>query len=194
MKFIMTLLSLVLLGSGCSGATEPVGATGVIIPLSVGNKWIGEATDYASGAVFRIRVDTIGVEKDTVIDGERRYLISRQNGYVNRSDGAYAWGLGQGGDPLLQFKYPAQVGDSVVHGDSTLKIVVHVLSTDEFVTVPAGTYSCFHYFITGNVSQFETDYFVAPNIGYVKVVSIAKPGPSTVIDSTSWVLTRVELM
>lgn len=193
MKLLLSLVCLSLIVYGCSSTTGPADPAGVILPLKVGNMWIFNATEYAADTVRRKLIDTLDVRSDTVIGGETRYLFNSQNGYLNRSDGAYAWGLSQGGEPILQFKYPTRAGDSVYYGDATYSIMIRVVSTSELVTVPAGHFVCHHYFLTASFGQYDVHYFIAPNIGYVKISSIGRLGVQRTSDSAHWLLTKVIL-
>ena len=174
--------------SACARSTEPVDPVGVIMPLAVGNKWIAEYLEYNDGGVSRRRLDTTSVERDTVIDGELRYMISVATGYVNRDDGLYMWGLDrQLGSPVLFFKYPASVGDEIrpsSHAGDSVWLVIRVRSVNESVTVPAGTFSCYHYVFATNTGQEISRSYLAPNVGFVKIVWPRNSNDPTEPDST----------
>jgi hypothetical protein len=198
MKHISPALAAVLVTlASCTSTTEPQ-APSVILPLTVGNMWIGRATDYRPDTV-RIRLDTIMVEKDTVIDGERRSLFNFQNGYLNRSDGAYFWALGPDGAPTLLYKYPAAAGDEVRYafatgqGNDSIRASIRVLSTNEPVTVPAGTFICHHYYRSSNFGQYDSHVYLAPGVGFIKSIAIPKEGPHGLADSSQWELVGVTI-
>ena len=65
---------------GCKeNSTQPVAQIkgDYIIPLVIGNKWIGEVKLFEyNGNLLKTRMDTMKIDKDTIINGEKWYKSS----------------------------------------------------------------------------------------------------------------------
>jgi hypothetical protein len=63
----------------------------------------------------------------------------------------------------LLFKYPATLNEVYLSYDS---VKVKVISINENVTVPAGTFSCYHY--QTNENGYLSDNYISPGVGMIK--------------------------
>lgn len=146
-----SLILAAIVSTGCSD-NLPTGTKGsVIMPLKEGNMWIGRLTQYdADGNVRTSEPDTIKVfdfkERASRYGDEIRWLhggLIYEEVAENRQDGLH---VTSAYDPdrrhmRLQAKYPASPLDTF---DSKIGTTI-VVSVNETVTVPAGTYRCYHY-------------------------------------------------
>ena len=178
MKRLLCLLPLALLFIACSDdnkGTNPT-QTQEVWPLKVGNQWVGEDTEVDSaGNILRVDTTILAVSKDTVIGGERWYIITVNGNrdpevpiLASRSDGLWAGGPSGG----LFLKYPAAVNDTFMMGSQ----VVVVESVHDTVTVPAGTFVCLNY-KWPEPSTSERPYqlhYYSPGIGGIKAVEYRK--------------------
>ena len=157
--------------AGCSKDDDIAGASsaasGVIMPLKVGNQWINRfVPDDGSGNATRL--DTVTVTKDTLIENERWYYVNGK--YVtNRSNGLWAR---RGNDIWLALKYPANSGDSFVRSGENVSVV----STSAGVALPEGQYSCFQY---KSRTYGSSSIYYAPNVGQVRIDSVYFTGNSS---------------
>lgn len=161
----------------------------VIMPLKVGNSWLGTLTDYDSNGVI-VQVDTLklGVLRDTTISDEKWFIVGTINEGINkvgtfnvmshRNDGIWLANCRPpDGQPCLLYKYPAVAGDNYDFGPEVLAIVT-VLSTNRIVSVPAGQYRCYCYSFDYDLSAIDyggvtrislTEMMcLAPDVGLVK--------------------------
>jgi hypothetical protein len=139
--FLLTLIGLFSF-SGCSSSSEPctpIKTSGPIIPLAIGNEWIYRVTQYQdeSGIIGFVHYDTMRVIRDSLIGGEKWYLMT--DGWsTNRSDGL--WGLyyvtPDSTIPVLLWKYPAKSGEVIRKLDDSIMVV----SIDSAISIP---YGCF---------------------------------------------------
>ena len=177
-RLIIPMLLLTLL-VGCSDDSDNPAGPGTpnkLIPLTIGTtlKWQHYSLNLFTG-VFSLR-DTVSasVKKDSVIGNETWTYISgstMRGLYANRSTGFWGYDDTYGGQ--LFFKYPAQVNDTymIFSNDSGSQdtLIMKVLSTNQSVTVLAGTFSCITYEGTLKSQGLTATYHVAPGIGYVQV-------------------------
>lgn len=177
MRFIRTLFGAMLILStifGCKKDSNPIvspNPTPVIMPLEIGNKWVRQFTLYdTSGVPFSSGTDSITVLRDTLISNERYFVLILQGAervLSNQSEGL-SWFLGTFGWGL-QYKYPGLPGDSFYYiGGAN---VSRITATDTVLTVPAGTYSCYHYSTIINPSypiHGRLEEYVAPHLGFVQ--------------------------
>ena len=151
------------------------GATNELIPLKLGNSWVNIVSVFDSNMVVtRTSVDSLWVSGDTTLNGEKYFMISiksRDSGgilylqhdvYLARNT-LLGYEQLRGGFITASYRYPVMYGDSMV------------ISREERVTVPAGTYNCIVYkFVGGETfvdSTYQTVYgkrYICPNIGIVK--------------------------
>ncbi len=159
-----------LLANGCKdSSSDPSSAdNGVIIPLALNNKWIYKVETFdSSGSIKQSPFDsiTINITGDTVINGESWYQIdgSHSRYFRNKLDGYYSYYQ----YPILEYKYPAKDGDSIMI-TNTLKR--KVLSVNKSIIVNNKTFTTYLYLDT--YPQDVTDAFwytyIAPNIGQVR--------------------------
>lgn len=181
--FVLLILLSILSIMSCSddAVSTPSDPSVGIIPLKTGNSWTFLTTFY----------DTVGVVKftnevketiygDTSIAGTKWFYPSTTHDIMvtNLTDG-YHWREqfvgGSGAEEMLVWKYPAVKGDFFPYAG----VSVFILSTSEVVTVPAGTFDCYHYWSTyrnaaGDTVTGHMDAWLSPNIGMVKVEGYLK--------------------
>jgi len=167
-----SILSIVGCNKQNSTFTSPPTQAGSIIPLAVGNTWLMADTSWdQNGAAFNVQVDTFRVVRDTLIAGEKAYIMHwRRIEYVvvNRSDGCYQGLGGLRGPVTLQYRFPGNVGDSIhasIYYNATMKLV----SVDSTVISPAGSFHCYVY----RTLEFQSPYLfifndiLDPNLGWI---------------------------
>jgi hypothetical protein len=181
-RLSLLALLLVAVAPGC-GLISPDGSDDVIMPLTVGNQWVGRYHLYDStGTVDSTWHDTLTIERAVRDGSETLFTGSNGETYVNRADGLW---YGDSACNLQRAKYPAAAGATfseesvlVLLPGSTApveqKTAMLVVRTDTTITVPAGTYRCYHYrpvIIAPSNARFviERDYYYAPNIGPVMI-------------------------
>ncbi|MEA1980948.1 MAG: hypothetical protein U9N54_08240 [candidate division Zixibacteria bacterium] len=127
-----------------------------IIPLADGNKWVYNIKVFDSTNVqIYSGVDSSWVARDTTLDNQLWHILADKDGpfqiATNRDDGYYARDvtLASGttdidsvGEAYLSAKYPVNVGETFPNKTG---FITEVLSTDDSVTVPAGSFSCYKY-------------------------------------------------
>lgn len=214
---LLTVCLLALFAWTCSDQlpTESSGEKGEIMPLAVGNRWIGVTTKFdTNGLVTSTTFDTILVDTMVIEDGEPWYLSNRQIHERNTADGYWVWFKMIVGMELkfMTAKYPATVGemfnldtvlDASINGDNVDSALQYttVLSTRRRVTVPAGTYLCYQYRTimkvlaapfaldgVGNEYQLYYDQYYAPGIGKVKGETFARTRTGRLYINLRWEL------
>jgi hypothetical protein len=187
MKQLCFLLLAALLIGGC--VDQPTSSTSsVIMPLKVGNQWIGRVSADSAGAAF-IGYDTITIVQEVIINNERWYKANTGDFYINRADGLLSTPTPNlsGDCPCAIIQYPASRGDTlllpevqVLVPDSTdpvtQKIGREVLATDSTISVPAGSFSCYHYMMklyspSNAKFVYPDERFYMPDLGPVLIVS-----------------------
>lgn len=197
MRRIGVSLTVAIVACGCSQELSPVLPDQSILPLQVGNHWIGEGTSFrADGSIRSQGRDTIRIVRDTIVSGERRFVTSANEGYVRRADGIYLWNVGALPTPISYFKFPASTGDRVVVpfvylGSDTL--IVTVVSTDAVVTVPAGTFATYHYLIQSTLTNTDIHQYLAPDVGFVRIEKLDRSPDSLNRGSSVWLLIESRL-
>ncbi len=152
----------------------------IIMPLEIGNMWVYNiyGLDTANNQLRVIKVDTLSVVSDSIINRDRWYYIGglqRTEGWVqNRKDGF--WFALPGTQPFLFAKYPAQAGDTFTSliGSSTARTTV--AGTGVEVKSPAGTYYCYKYVQKVAPMDVITNYYFAPGVGLVKMEIMDRSG------------------
>jgi hypothetical protein len=170
MKLPILLLITTTIATGCGDSITETGDRSVVMPLTVGNEWIGRLTRDGD----RVDYDTVRIDRDTIVAGEHwgitsknqigiRQLPSRadeiHDGYlINRPDGLYSGGIDyyrRFSSDRRRVKFPVAIGDTAVdygwyqfsfaNGSQGEKYRVFGLVTalDQRVEVPAGTYEGF---------------------------------------------------
>lgn len=183
---VLVMIVFLIIGCGKKDPLEPTVPTRVdIMPLNVGITWLYDFEVYQSGNsiptdTLSYRVDIVG---QTTIDNElwyyaRHFFTDGVNSdsmfyyYAQRDSGLYVR-EGQADPAILKIVYPTTQG-TLFNGYSefidflfSFNIVpAEVISTNESITVPQGTYSCHHYsFDLDGAFQHE---FYSPKIGLVR--------------------------
>jgi hypothetical protein len=136
-----------------------------IIPLAIGNRWTMHISDRnALGKVTSFRIETTEILSDTIVDGERWFLMNNSGHNslcTNRPDGFYEL---RGRAKLLRFKYPANIGDRYQGADGE----TYVVSVDEHTSVPKGSFISYQYKVT-RVAGLRTYVCCSPGVGIVNV-------------------------
>ena len=159
--------------------SNPVGSTGSteLVPLKVGNAWVYSKTYYDSlGLVRAAATESVSVSKDTVLNGQSYFFISRQvldsagtpypykQIYFAKNTPTGYWER----DPVLKldtkiYDYPYYYGDSTV------------VRANETITVSSGTYNCIVYSYAAGAVRVDSTYqivygnsYVCPNVGIVQ--------------------------
>jgi hypothetical protein len=172
-------------------ATNPIADNRSIMPLKIGNRWMGTFALYDSTGRITYSSDTLlvtlfAIERDTIIQGERWYVTSGASLpptsfhpsllLTARADGL--WGrpnnTSSSGSYLIA-KFPCSLNDSYVTGkDSNYRATL--LSTNSSVSVPRGMYSCYQYRVSdrNNLSDYKSAYFMYPDSGFIRVDQYAR--------------------
>lgn len=164
--------------NSCKQSTEVNAESGVIIPLKIGNMWVEKITTYDSlGNTMSTMIDTQKVINDTTIGNENWYSYTNYLGsslFTNRPDGYYARDRNfydTSYTITILWKYPAKVNESYNVQDANFV----VKSTDDNVTVTAGSFNCFQY-RHSYISQFGSAYvgyqqnWLSPGLGPVRTM------------------------
>ena len=162
---IMFLLSLSAIS--CKKDNNPINNTDInpnkIFPLSVGNQWIVQVTNYdTTGAVHYTQIDTITILRDTTIQSEKWFI-----GYgimTNRNDGLYDYQASTSSVISLRYKFPTTVNSNYLYRGSQTKVI----SISDSITVQAGNYICYHYRVGFDGISYSDEYF-SPNVGLIKI-------------------------
>jgi hypothetical protein len=163
----------------------------LLIPLSEGNMWFFDISyqDISTGRFLEPnqefpfpQADTLYVHGSTQLDSSPCSLIrtlSVQKGgtwYTPREKGIYSWAQ----DPQdttsmpvfsLTYKYPAYNNEKY----SANGVNVIVKDTAALISVPAGTFTCYHYFSKTpgpNGGIFENNVWLSKGIGMIKNESV----------------------
>ena len=128
--------------------------TSVILPLKVGNIWTYQCTMTDSlGSMFASFSQSTSIVSDTLLNGRRTFLFSTGDYFWNENSGF--WIQSPGKQPLLVYKYPANLGES--YGQ-----LITVIFKDSTINTPKGNFNCYGY------SSGIAITSVAPGIGKVK--------------------------
>jgi hypothetical protein len=148
-----------------------------LIPLKVGNTWIGTDTRYDSNGVVRsTAVKSIWVSADTILNGKKYFSLyykgeqsvgvpdSTLYAFARNSDAGYSEKRRSNFDEELIYGYPYSGRDS------------DIVSTSEAVTVPAGKFYCVVYKYPAGIYHTDSlDYiyyehaYICPTIGIIKI-------------------------
>lgn len=194
-KFLFLILVICLIGCGSedgdSEASKSVIETregkAKIFPLEIGVSWIYEVKtlDTAVNALRVIRVDTLSIIDDTIIDGTKWYEIDGLAGEkaygTNWQDGLYYARSGQ--KPFLFAKYPAEVGDTFTSTIGQIEAKSTVAATGLEIKVPAGTFYCHQYTQVVGPQKVTTNYYFAPGMGLIKMEVIDRRGKTPIIEN-----------
>jgi len=187
----MYLVLIILNISGCKeNSTQVVHAQNYIMPLAVGNMWVGQLKKYDStGTLLETVYDTTRIVSDTTLNGTTWYL-SYEALYRNDS-----WGLKEY-DVYAEYErqmlhYPSELGfkhfiDTAViktklsngeYQKDTIIFGLETASTDTIIITPLDTFHCYYYKpctkkLDGTSSTLEFpmvgSYWYAPGIGPIR--------------------------
>jgi hypothetical protein len=190
-QIVSPLLLLCLVLCGCSEDVLLPEDRLPLRPLVVGNVWIGSTTIYdTSGSVRTIIHDTLRIESDTMINGERWFATNKGGSarYItNRPDGFWLLDTSFPDQPWRDIKQPAQIQevcsrDTFYVGAGFSNYFVHeriLLEKGRELTVPAGTFTANCYSFMQRDSQGhelpDSQYtyrrdrqWIAPGIGHIR--------------------------
>jgi hypothetical protein len=195
-----------------------------LIPLKIGNTWF--ATDkYDTNGVFKSSMEgAYKIIKDSLFKGKKWAVMDEYelvtgpgtNGALvrNDTDGIHIMDEMRNGDLLntLWFKYPCKAGDEFANFSSTYNdlgdietddYVTKVISINESVTVPAGTFKCIHYqqihnytSSSNSFSQHIIDTYISFGVGFIKIIDDNKWNNSDGVkhnNTDTYTLNKVEL-
>lgn len=188
--FLLLLLPIVGCGHLVDSDTdnnEP--SNSVIMPLKVGNTWIGRTTRTdANGTVVSVTYDTLKIVREVRIDSKIWYETNTEELLRNDQQGLH-WKLESWDDcNSLRARYPAMPGDTfgtqtvtalLPQGNVVADMVLftQVVSRDTVISVPLRTIASYHYrrrVESADPSKpidavmIQEHEFYAPNIGPVK--------------------------
>jgi hypothetical protein len=200
MKTLSLNLGLALLAmasAACSNSTGPESNDLSILPLDNGNRWIGEFTVYDSaGTILRRGIDTTSLDNG-VVNGADRFAMLANHRFVSNGEGGLFIGADQSStDQWLYMKYPASRDDQIVHSsgnDGGHSVSVKVISTNESITVDAGTFATYHYETNESNNAYVVHTYMAPGVGFVRVELRDRAGDRWNIGSMVWELREVQL-
>ena len=122
--------------------------------------------------------------------------INTDDLYRYASDGCWGWFNYDGGasSPVMWAKYPASAGDMYMTGEYAGDTTT-VVSTGTSVTVSAGTYTCHRYQIVIYRDDWRRveNYYLAPDVGYVKYEEYYRPAGGTEFLQSVWELDSLDL-
>lgn len=158
-RLLLSLLFLsCLLTAGCSEPNPVQAGDGTcIMPLAIGNTWVGRSTTYDSdGNTIKIVYDTLRIVDKVTVGGEEWWITDQDIAYTNRRDGCWMSVGSPGLNPWLAAKYPAATRDTfnveVVervnqYGSLIDSLVMNsvVSSTSLRCLVPGGDFLCYQY-------------------------------------------------
>lgn len=179
MKYTLFFLAaLTLFGCDSNASPSANNTGGQIVPLKIGNYWHYRLTlfDGLAEVVKGVQENYTRVVRDTIIAGERWYVLLKTFGTTppdsgevfatNRSDGYYELFVTT---PQLKIPYPANSGEKFVRRYTTPAEFIdsiYVGSTDTSVTVPAGTFSTYHYrHVVSYGDTYYSDNYYVPGVG-----------------------------
>lgn len=164
----------------------PIVASASIVPLAVGNSWTIRISYWdLDGKLRTSRYETSRIVGDTIIDGERWFVMTGDGWYnlcANMVDGFYKL---SSGTKVLHVKYPARVGDSY-HGPSG---ETRVVSLNASISVPKGSFVCCQYRVSGPEGA-RLDLYYSPGVGLVSIEGATPYGNLGILRTT----TTVELV
>ena len=158
-----------------TGGPEPVACPpdvieDVMVPLTIGNWWSYEVTEFnQSGTIVDEYDTTATISGDTLIGDSTWFFLEGEIGglsgiVTNMDNGTWSFLPDSTPSEALVLKYPATVGDAYPYYDVT----VHIDAIDAPVTVPAGTFSCYYYRLTAPIVGTVGKIWAEPNVGIVK--------------------------
>ena len=180
-KYVIASL-IFLLTIGCSTKSPLEPEIPNIMPLKVGNSWDYLLSTYDAfgnetqvGSIIETVMGRVSIDSEawflledisTSSDTETYYLANRRDGSWAR-DSINA-------SPELYIKYPMSVGDTFEMGGFLGGGAVEVVSLDETVVVPAGSFKCVHFLNDG--ATLKIHIYFALGKGRIKYVLEAADG------------------
>jgi hypothetical protein len=173
-----------------------------IIPLAEGNFWTYQNYYYRSP-----RKDSINNADSVTLHVGKKILFNNQDWYpwgvldwdysnigINQKDGFYRIFFNNINNisidsACLFFKYPTKNGDKYYSG--CVYDTLHIISIDEEVTVPAGTFKCIHYRTIDSDKYPDNEFFISPGVGMVKCEIINGIDKSYPIPDTVWIILKL---
>ena len=180
---MLMILSLILL-SAC-GDEEIVTSrdTSVLLPLAVGNTWIYEQTRFDSlGTVLGVSMDTIRIDRDTIINGETWYHRALGIHYANRDDGVW---LNIQATSTIVYKYPMQVGEFTTNN---VNDTTWLIDSKSPVSLLIGQFSAYQY--QNKFKGFPFSTYMVPGIGWVIWENVQSVNNLTPYLSSRYVLVK----
>lgn len=176
------LISSILLWNCSSDSSTDINENGsnngVILPLSVGNKWTYELKYYTNNKLDSMNFLTYFIDSTYIFNNEIWYSL-RANLYKgimplkNKHDGLYIYDPQDTVKPILWLKYPASIGDKweiPTKGD-TDSTIYEVESIDSSIASNIGIHICYIYSVRytwySNHTTTSTHYY-EPNLGLIK--------------------------
>ncbi len=204
---IAVLLSALLIVSCSDNSTEPKEADKQIFPTALNNYWDYDDIEYdEEGNVIDESSYRISLPMDTVVNNIRYFGLAYDNelesAVRNKEDGLYMLSHIDQENNIYEnliFKYPAQTGEVFYAGQDDS---VTVVSVNVSVTVPAGTFKCYHYRQIREYPDEEfpemgeryiEDIYACPRLGIVKIEVKASYYSGEFIEHEVEVLTGYEL-
>jgi hypothetical protein len=147
---ILNLISLfvILIISSCNNEDNIIVPTkkisnNKIVPLSIGNNWLYLSNDNLT-VKPTISYSDERIAKDTIINNVKYFVLEK----LFSSDKSFCYNDSLGyfqssKDYNVNIKYPVQVGE--VFYMNPFSDTVKVVSINQKITVPAGTFECIHY-------------------------------------------------
>jgi len=182
--FVICVVSLMLL---CVCGDDPAGpqdGPGEIWPLAVGNTWDYYWEEYdQNDSVVDEGAFAYVVQGDTAVQSETWYILSVGGNpepalYQNRGDGLWLFWRSLA-NPGLFALYPADISVQYTHARYDSDITVQVVSVDTTITVSAGTYSCYLYYVKDYDSgEREEEWFLSPDNGLILLNYVDSIGPA----------------
>jgi hypothetical protein len=178
MRKIKYLFLVLLLFNGCKNEQNPITPIEkpLIIPLKIGNQWLGEAERIGNdGSVITSSNVGIFVIGSSMVDSTNLFILQRdeQQYYCLNTDSGFVYNWNN--QNYWQYKYPATVGEQFTISSNAYRVVV---STDTIITTEYGKYNCYHYSLRFYDNDFHTEEFISPNTGFVYVEHYQTDGPT----------------
>ncbi|HEY3876905.1 MAG TPA: hypothetical protein VGM92_15680 [Candidatus Kapabacteria bacterium] len=137
------------LPSSTSKSNETIGPK-QIFPLQVGNTYIMKKDYYSfkTGIYYMTAFDTTRIVDTERLNNQTYYVTNKKEIVIDAPDG-YRSDKGR----VLEAKYPGKVGDKYYYytkinnytPPDTTTGTWEIIDTNDLVTVPAGTFSCYKY-------------------------------------------------
>jgi hypothetical protein len=180
MRFMLLASGLLLIIMGCSknpasSSARPGPSGHDLFPMAIGNSWTYETTAYDSaGNVNGSSTATLTMPRDTVVASETWFFYAFHGTifWRTRADGVWRMPVVQGvaDSPVLYYKYPTIVGDTVtISDDGTTRQTMATLSLDSAAVTAAGAYRCVLYCqtaVSNNVLISQEYLYFAPGVGW----------------------------